>query len=218
MSFSKNIKALKSIYEKAGIARNFKKDSKYLKEAYNEIHKFWLHNFKAINKVNYLMIAEAPLWGKEKKYIYNPNTNNTQFFYRSDLEGVFGLSIKNKNEFISKCNEIGLLVVDISPFPLNKNVTKINYRKMKRSVYLQLVSATIPTFFAKYIKKVRRKKSTTIKVFFRYGIERSVFQNIISKVLIDENIIRDKSEIGEISQRGGGIDKLKFSQIVKANY
>ncbi len=26
------------------------------------------------------MIAEAPLWGKDKSYIYNPETKNTQFF------------------------------------------------------------------------------------------------------------------------------------------
>ena len=56
MSFSKNIKVLKSIYENAGIARSFKKDSKYLKDAYNDIHKFWLHNFKAIDKVNYEIV------------------------------------------------------------------------------------------------------------------------------------------------------------------
>jgi len=73
----------------------------------------WLSS--QIESVNYLMLAEAPLWGETKKYIYNPDINNSQFFYRSDLEDILNKHIADKKEFIQVCNEIGLLIVDISP-------------------------------------------------------------------------------------------------------
>ena len=181
-------------------------------------------NFNKIDKVNYLLIAESPLWGRDKKYIYNPETNNSQFFYRSDLEQILNFEIRDKEEFIKICNEIGLLVVDISPFPLNTQDTKINYAKNKngsikisKNNYKELVKRTLPSFFNKKIKLVEQKKASDIKVFFRYARVQSAFQDLISDSLIENGIIRDKEDIKEIAQRGGGIDRIKFGEILNAN-
>src|SRR5690606_24041677 len=97
--------------------------------AFHEINTIWFRNLEQIRKVNYLMLAEAPLWGECKKYIYNPEINHSQFFYRSDLEDVLNEPIPDKRAFINACNEIGLLVMDISPFALNAKNTRINYRR-----------------------------------------------------------------------------------------
>ena len=220
MNFSENKKFLKTFYDQNQISSKFDKDCIYLEKAFNDIYKIWFDNLNQIKIVNYLMIAEAPLWGKAKKYIYNPGINNSQFFYRSDLGDILKKQIENKRDFINVCNEIGLLVVDISPFPLNLNDTAINYRNLTTTQYRQLVSQTIPTYFEKKIKSIAEKKSTNIKAFFRYARVKNNFEDLISKVLIDNKFIKTKSDIGDISQNGGGIDKSKLEQIIiaKKNY
>ncbi len=122
-----------------------------------------------------------------KKYIYNPNTNNLQFFYRSDLGNILNRCIQDKSAFIKVCNEIGLLVVDISPFPLNPDNTAINYRKLTNNEYRQLVSLTMPRYFEQKIKAVAEKKSTKIKTFFRYGRVKNAFKTSFQKCFLITN-------------------------------
>lgn len=214
MNYADNKKILKTFYDKNGLASKFDKDSVYLENAFNDIKKIWLDNLDQIKTVKYLMIAKAPLWGQVKKYIYNPDINNSQFFYRSDLGDILNKHIADKRDFIKVCNETGLLVMDISPFPLNANDTSINYRSLTTNQYRQLVSLTIPTYFEKKVKAIGYKKSKDIKTFFRYARVKSNFQDLISKVLIDNKFIKNQNEIGDISQNGGGIDKSKLGQII----
>ena len=61
---------------------------------------------------------------------------------------------------------------------------------LSKSRYRELVSLTLPTYFEKKIK-------------------------LISEVLIENEIIKFKDDIGDISQQGGGIDKIKLSQIME---
>jgi hypothetical protein len=217
MSYTDNKKILQNFYDKIGLKTKFEKDNNYLEVADREIHKIWLENFNKIDKVNYLMIAEAPLWGKEKKYLYNPAINNSQFFYRSDLGDILNKPIADKKDFIKVCNEIGLIIVDISPFAFNPQETSINYRDMTTTQYRELVSLTIPTFFEEKIKAVKTKKSENIKTFFRYARVKTTFQDLIAQVLISNNIIKTQNDIGDISQNGGGIDKNKLKKIIKDN-
>lgn len=223
MNYSDSKRVLQKYYELNGLSGAFSKDNIYLENAFHEINKIWLENFNQIKTVNYLMIAEAPLWGSIKKYIYNPKTNNSQFFYRSDLGDILNRHIADKREFIKICNEIGLLVVDISPFPLNSIDTKINYsknengsKKLTDSQYQQIVKLTIPSFFELKIRAVTEKKSTSIKTFFRYARVKSNFEDIISEVLINYNIIKTQDQIGDISQKGGGVDKSKLKTIIES--
>ena len=144
MDYSKNKQILQDFYSENGILEYFEKDNKYLESAFHEINEMWLQNLEQIKEVRYLMIAEAPLWGKDKSYIYNPNTPNTQFSHRGDLEYVTGISINSKHEFIDQCNDLGLLIIDISPFVLNVEDTTINYNSISKKQYRNLVKDTLP--------------------------------------------------------------------------
>lgn len=221
MNYADNVNIIKGIYDQIGLKKRFEIDNNYLETAFNEINGVWADNLNDIKEVNFLMIAEAPLWGKDKKYIYNPETNNSQFFYRNDLGEILGKEIRDKLNFIKICNEIGLLVIDISPFPLNSKDTGINYRKnengsikLTRKQYKDLVSKTITTYFEKKVTAIKSKKSNNIIVFFRYARVKSAFQKMISKVLIDNGMIRSENDIGDISKSGGNIDKTKLAQII----
>ncbi|MDY0281709.1 MAG: hypothetical protein RBR35_14245 [Salinivirgaceae bacterium] len=221
INYEENRKIIESFYVKLGHENNFENDNKYLESAFKKINDIWIENFNKIEKVKYLMIAEAPLWGISEKYIYNPDSNNTQFFYRSDLEETLKTKIGNKKDFIRACNKIGLLIIDISPFPLNANDTKINYgknkngsKKLTKTEYRDLVSKTIPSFFEQKIKLINEKKSDDLKIFFRYARVKNTFQDLIETVLIKNDLIKSKNEFGDISQNGGGIDRKRIKQII----
>ncbi len=221
IKYEENRKIIESFYKRLERENDFEKDNEYLESAFKKINDIWIENFNKIEKVKYLMIAEAPLWGKGEKYIYNPDSNNTQFFYRSDLEETLNTRIGNKKEFIRICNKIGLLIIDISPFPLNTNDTKINYgknkngsKKLTKKEYRDLVSETIPSFFEQKIKLIKKKKSNDLKIFFRYARVKTTFQDLIGTVLIENDFIKNKSELGDVSQNGGGIDRIRIKQIM----
>lgn len=224
MNYKDNKRIIESFYDSLELANEFAGDNIYFESAFNEIDDLWTKNFEKIDKVNYLMLAEAPLWGQDKKYIYNPKTNNSQFFYRSDLEQILNINISDKREFIETCNKIGLLVMDISPFPLNTNDTRINYgknvegsKKLTKKAYRDLVSRTIPTFFEKKMNLVSQKQSSNIKVFFRYTRVKNAFQDLISDILSENGLIKSQEDIGNISQQGGGIDRMKLKRIINDN-
>jgi hypothetical protein len=60
---------LRSFYSINGLESFFNKDNDYLERAFMDIYELWRINYEQINEINYVMIAEAPLWGKERKYI-----------------------------------------------------------------------------------------------------------------------------------------------------
>lgn len=214
MNYIPSKEVLRNFYLENKIIDNFEKDNQYLESAFSEITDIWFENLDQIEEVKYLMIAEAPLWGKTKNYIYNPKTKFTQFFFKSDLEHLLNATIKDKADFVRRCNEIGLLIIDISPFALNPTDTTINYRTISKPQYLDLVKDTIPFFFEEKIKAISPKKSESIKVFFRYARVMQTFQELISSVLIKHDSIQNKNEISEISQQGGSIDRVKFERII----
>ena len=210
MDYSRCKQILHDFYSENGIIYYFERDNLYLEKAFHEINEIWFRNLECIKEVKYLMIAEAPLWGKDKSYIYNPETKNTSFFYKSDLEYVLNIQIADKQDFINCCNEIGLLIIDISPFALNTEDTIINYRSISASKYRKLVKNTFPFYFEQKLKAVSNKKSDSIKAFFRYARVKKRFLPLISEALIDCRFIKSANEILEISQRGGNMNRMKF--------
>ena len=210
MDYDSNRRILQDFYSENGIIDYFERDNLYLEKAFHEINEMWFRNLECIKEVKYLMIAEAPLWGKNKSYIYNPDTKNTSFFYKSDLEYVLNIQIADKQDFINCCNEIGLLIIDISPFALNTEDTVINYRSIRANQYCKLVRNTLPFYFEQKLRAVGKKKSDSIKVFFRYARVKKRFLPLISETLIDCHFIKAASEISDISKRGWNMDKLKF--------
>lgn len=225
MNYNDNKEILRELYTQKGLTTNFEKDSQYLEDAFNKITEIWFANLDQIREVKYLMIAEAPLWGNKESYIYNPRTPFTQFFYKSDLESVLGITINDKEDFINTCNDIGLLIIDISPFAFNTEDTTINYRRKSASnpygitkrEYKQLIKETLPFFFECKIQAVAPKMSANIKVFFRYARVKRAFQNIVFDTLVDYHLIQSQNDILEISNQAGGIDRDKLRAIMISN-
>ena len=214
MDYNANKKVLYNYYCKNGLDDNFHKDNNYLELAFSEINQLWQSNLNQIREVKYIMIAEAPLWGEKRSYIYNPESRNSQFFYRNDLVNIMDRKLKSKSDFIHALNDIGLIIVDVSPFCLNTENTAVNYRKMTKLQYKNLVIDTLPCYFEQKILAILPKKSPQCKVFFRYARVKKTFENAIADVLIKNSIIKERNELNDISQIGGGINKTKLSSII----
>jgi len=214
MEWSELSKILLDFYSHKGIQKHFDKDEEYLSKAFSEIELIWINNYDKIDSIKLVMLSEAPLWGKIKKYVYNPKINNSQFFYRSDLEFALNKCIKDKQDFIDKLNSIGFMILDISPFPLNENDTIINYKQMPCSDYRILLKNTLPLYFAEKLDLINIKKSENIQLFYRYGRVRESFNDLISQTIIDKGLIKSTNEIGDISQIGGGINRQKLYEII----
>jgi len=220
-------KYLKDIYEKYGIEKYFRTDYEYLKNSIDEINSLWNENIKKVDNVKLIILAEAPLWGKEKKYFYNPATNHSQFFYRSDLEYIIGELIENKIELISKLNETGIVIIDFSPFPFNPEKTKLSYqcddkgrsKKIKKSDYKDILINT----FSKHLKrrleeiKVKSNDEKNIRICYRYSRVKSNLNNILKYLFLQEGFEMINYAVS-ISMNGGGIDKQKLNkEITQAN-
>ena len=217
-----SLKVLEKLYEKLKISdEDFNKDKLYLNKAFQQMTKIWLSNFEKIETVKYILIAEAPLQGESQSYIYNTETPFSQFFYKSDLEKALGISLCCKKSFLEKLNEIGFVIIDISPFPLN-NKTKINYseqtkdsKKISPKNYKELVSATMPFYFEKKLELIKTKlNQKNPVVFFRYSRVQKAFENILSVSLKEHGLIDENSLISNIGMNGGGVYVKELEKII----
>jgi len=218
-------KPLVNIYNKNGFQSNLGTDEAYLKQALIDYHSLWEKQFKSINEINYVMFSEAPLWGNSKSYIYNLNTPTTSYFRESDLE--FGLNlpggtISNKADFLKKLRDIGFIIVDISPFALNKN-TSINYQARSKTNpqglsgtdYQAIVNQTVKSYLIPILQDINTKTSGKVKYFFRYKRVKDLFEVLIEDILINENMIANKSLLVDIAKQGGMIDRSELYNILK---
>jgi hypothetical protein len=168
------------------------------------------------------MIGEAPLWGANKKYIYNEQYDkNSLFFFPSNLEDL-GINVSSKKQLLDEFIKLGIIVLDISPYALNHNCTAINYSesigsstKLNKEQYLELIKATIPFYFNEKIKLISCKKSNDVKVFFRYKRVKEVFEDLVYDSLKQYELVDSKTDILDISKKGGGVDREKLRKIVK---
>jgi hypothetical protein len=201
-------KILQDWYSTKDVFEYYDVDKEYLQSAYEEIESLWNKQYERAKFINYVMVSEAPKWGEKRNYIYNTKSINTQFFYLSDLEAVLKKKIPNKEIFIEELTQIGLIVLDVLPFALNKKITKLNYDQFSRMEYGQLIESTSKFHLDKKIGMIQKRTSNP-NVFYRYRYVQDVFDDIIrSKMAIK------KVDLPYISIQGGGIDRKKLISIL----
>lgn len=62
IKYQENKKIIESFYSRLERENDFEKDNEYLEIAFEKINEIWIENFKKIEKVKYLMIAEEPIF------------------------------------------------------------------------------------------------------------------------------------------------------------
>ena len=124
---SKNFKdTLTSLYGKN--SEKLDRDFNYLWDAFQHTEELWWENIREIGQVKYILIAEAPLYGEKRSYIYNPDFGRTPFLefthinFLSQKLGLKGI-VSNKKDMLQNMREMGLVVLDLFPFAFNNDTT-----------------------------------------------------------------------------------------------
>lgn len=209
-------RTIQVLYDKRDHSNVFEEEFDYLCQAYHEIETLWNQQLQKIEQVKHVMLSEAPLWGNQKKYLYNPATPFSQYFYKSDLEYVLERKITDKQDFLEQLAKIGFIILDLSPYPLNKQDTSITYPKLSKPNYLHLVQASAPFYLEKKVEQIKTKMHPDIRFFFRYKRASTLFSNYIKR-LLEEQITGLNVALGDIAQQGGGIDRSRLASFLNAS-
>ena len=201
-------------------------DLQYLDAAFHDIDTIWNKNFTKIEKVKYIMLSEAPLWGNLGKYIYNPIiTNCSSFFWCSVLlyalnqKGLIPTTnLKTNADLVDELNNLGFLIVDVSPYALNTVNTSMNYPQLSHrqgNNYFNLIDPTLSVFFDDKLKKIIPKiPEEGVKIFYRYKRVENCLGNSINTRLSIYSLSILPPPLNNISLQGGSIDKNKLAKII----
>jgi hypothetical protein len=195
------------------------KDGEYLLPAFDKIEHLWFDQFSHFKRIRLVLLSEAPLYGEEQSYIYNPKVGETPFFYFNDYTRAFGAygpplpdtgpdSVR-KVALLNALRQIGVLVLDLFPFALNKT-TSACYKT--RSVRTELFKATCPHFFYPKLSLVISKATPHTLFAFRYERVREACGELVRTELVRLKINPTCLVPEHISARNGIIrhDQLRM--------
>lgn len=193
------------------------KEIDYLKNAFLFTENLWEKQLSKINEINYIMISEAPLFGNEKKYFYNPKSKPTSFFWFNDIKAfdiVFSKEDYNNKKFLlDKLNEKGFLILDIFPFALNKKYTQIDFRSIKSKDYQRLYKKVIHNYLIKKLNLIKIKSSCNVKTFYRYKRLKKKLGLEFEEQLIKLKLIQKDDKL-KVINKNMSIDKEKLRKLV----
>ena len=114
--------------------------------------------------IKYILIGEAPHFGEEESYIYNPEFDRTPFLEFTHIESIaqsvgIGGVVRNKSDMLKMMIRLGLLVVDYFPYPLSQN-TSFNLQQHQRKAFLVSSKCFFMELEAKvgmHSKKIKRE-------------------------------------------------------------
>lgn len=171
---------LRNLYQTHGLSDKFEIDWNYLSASIGMIDHLWFSNLNEISDINLIILSESPMWGKEKKYFYNPISSPTGFFNYDHLKYIYPEMKRNKGELISCLNSLGAVFLDVSPYPLNPRITSISYKKdrenkshkISKSEYKGILDSTYTSHLLPRLEKIKSKCNGSdykkIKFCYRY--------------------------------------------------
>ena len=213
--------SLKEVYQEQNILHHFEEDERYLKNAFKITEKLWEEQFNKIDKLKIIMISESPLFGDIQRYIYNPNTPASVFFYFKDLE-IFlddGQTItrpqttqEQKNIMFEYFCKNGFITLDIFPFALNPNHTKLHYRKMSKKLYHQLLKITTENYLIPKLKLCLEKSNEHTHYVYRYKRLFKKTENYFEEIL--NQLSPKEYKIDTINGTNMPLDRSKLKRLL----
>ncbi len=222
-NWSKLSSIIRNLYSLQGLEDHIDYDISYLENAYFKVERLWFKAFDNIHAIQLLLFAEAPMYGPKKSYFYNPAAVGTAFFTYVDAEEIVGPLADHsklingirprKLKMLNELCKAGLLIVDLFPFALKPDFTKIDYSKMDgKVIYTDLFVNTIKNHIGYKLTLIQPKINKKTNFVFRYA---RVKNQLESKLLSVVNRYLDRSlqSIDSI-HLGRNIDKLKLKKLL----
>ena len=203
---------LNSLYSLLRKNTYLKDDLIYIEKSYKTIEKIWNKQYNKVKAINYIMISEAPLFGEKQSYFYNENASQSQFFYLSDAKVLTNNQINTKRDLIETFNDLGIIILDVFPFPFNSN-TAVSYKSLNKNEMKTLMDLTYKNHLEHKLQAIAPKVKSTTKLFYRYKRVKNSINDFIAPEFAKYGINTNQQDIPYISKRGGGIDHKALKKI-----
>lgn len=191
----------------------------YLKKSFIEIERMWQNALSEVEEPRFILLGEAPLYGKSGSYIYSENTPPTSFIRPSDFPDFDPKKQGNKKEtLLELMRNSGIIVIDLFPYALNEtDTTTLNYQAIQNNPYYSdLIDKTFTSFTKNKFEMVR-SKNPNVSVLVRY---KRIMKHITP--LLEEMGFQSGTNASQhtcIGSTNMGIDKDYFCEILsKSNY
>ena len=160
---------LSSIYKEFGASDSFSEDEPNLKNAYQKTEALWKKQYELIDRIRFVLIGEAPLFGDEESYFDNNESPKLTAFFRHQIQPeVKSVSSAEKSDLLKKLRKNGFIVLDLLPYALNDK-TAISYQKKFRgNKYIELFEKTYDLYLKPKLELIKIKSDKNIKFSFRY--------------------------------------------------
>ena len=207
---------LHKLYQRYDLMDNYESDRRYLKSSYEKIESLWLDIYNQIDTVNIVMISESPLFGENETYIYNRNTQPTSFFRFNDMKYLPHYedvpkpksTYETKEVMIKQFIKSGFITLDIFPFPLNEKDTSINYRKMSKKLYSDILNFTKESYLKPKLDLLLKKTNPNSYFLYRYKRLYDKTDSHLERVL--EEIGSNNYKVDTIHSKNIPIDREKL--------
>tara|TARA_B100001769_G_C22024693_1_gene550635 strand:+ start:484 stop:1119 length:636 start_codon:yes stop_codon:yes gene_type:complete len=182
---------------------------KYLVSEYLEIEKIWTKFFNSLETINLVIVAEAPL--NSNQYIFNEDSKNTPFLYKSTLEKCMKAYKNNIRETetskIDLMRDLGIIIIEAYPYSLDPKKHKNNFGNLDLESRKVLLKESCSWHLDKKLETIKGK--TTAETIFGYRYDRNKeFINLMDKGLKFTNL----SDAGK-KPAYGAIDEGKLIKI-----
>ena len=217
-------KALHEIYKERNILSHFENDEYYLKQAFDFTENLWYEQFDKIATLKTVLISEAPLFGKKQTYIYNINARPSAFFHFNDLQAfstyheivkVPHSPVEKKQVMLKHFIKNGFLILDIFPFALNPNITKINYRRVNQTLYNRLLQTTQESYLKPKLETCLQKSENKTLFLYRYQRLFELTENHFENIL--NNVSSIKYTVDTINGTNMSLDRERLKRLLVEN-
>ena len=223
MLFTNLSEELRELYHDWGIERYFDDDIKYFRQAFSFTSELWHTQYRLIENIKFVMIAEAPLYGDNKSYFYNPEADFTPFFWFNDIEAFleegieqnYQTTVEKKQYVLEILKRKGFIIIDLFPFALNDNDTHINYQSLTNSKYLSLLEKSYTGYLKPTLQLIRDKSHSQIRFFYRYRRVKNRVDDFVSKKLMENRLIQQTDEIATIGGTNHPLNKNLLTEIIQ---
>ena len=223
MNWQKISQSLEQTYKNQNLLPHYNNDESYLRKAFEFTESLWQRQLNQIDKLEVIMISEAPLFGKNQKYIYNKNSPPSSFFYYQDIEALPTVKnlpekptsiIEQKTIMLKEFVNNGLLILDIFPFAFNEKDTSLNYRKMSNKIYTQLLEQTKDCYLIPKLKLCLNKVNKNTHFIYRYkklfDKTGNHFEKVLTSVISNSTVYN----IDSINGTNMSLDRKKLETLL----
>ncbi len=200
---------LSSIYEESGVSDSFSEDEPNLKKAYQKTEALWKKQFELIDRIRFVLIGEAPLFGDKQSYFYNEESKLTTFFRHQIQPEVKSVSA-DKPGLLRHLQKSEFIVLDLFPYALNDK-TAISYRKKFKGKYIELFEKTYDLYLKPKLELIKIKSDKNIKFSFRYKKHKVLTDKMKSR--LEKNGFSESSiQVGCVGSSNMSIDTKKLAE------